>query len=239
MVFTEPFYVGYSDINKELGLSNTALLKYFENAASLHGSTVGNGLGSSPARWFLTAYHVKVHKRPRHEERVRVETWSREMRGVTASREFALYDQNGDLAVTALSNWGHINIETGKPERIPADYSERYGSEPDRTLFGALRLGKLKECESYLHQQTFTIPRYFIDANHHMNNVNYLDLASLVLPDEVYALPESCEFEIAYKQAILEGETVQCLYGETEDSHYVTIKSQDGTETKAIIRLHK
>ena len=50
MVFTEPCYVGYSDINKELGLSNTALLKYFENAASLHGSTVGNGLGSSPAR---------------------------------------------------------------------------------------------------------------------------------------------------------------------------------------------
>jgi acyl-ACP thioesterase len=239
MVFTEPFYVGYSDINKELGLSNTSILRYFENAASLHGSAVGNGLGSSPVRWFLTAYHVKVHKRPRHEERVRVETWSREMRGVTASREFALYDQDGNLAVTALSNWGHINIETGKPERIPADYNERYGSEPDRSLFGALRLGKLKECESYLHQQTFTIPRYFIDANHHMNNVNYLDLASLVLPQAVYDLPEACEFEIAYKQAITEGETVLCLYGETEDSHYVTIKSQDGSETKAVIRLYK
>lgn len=239
MVFTEPFYVGYSDINKDLGLSNTSLLKYFENAACLHGSTVGNGLTNSPTRWFLTAYHVKVHKRPHHEERVRVETWSREMRGVTASREFALYDQNGDLAVTALSNWGHINIETGKPERIPADYSQRYGSEPDRSLFGAIRLGKLKECETHLHQQTFTAPRYFMDANHHMNNVYYLDLANLVLPDQVYDLPEACEFEIAYKKAITEGETVQCLYGETEDSRYVTIKSQDLTETKAIIRLYK
>lgn len=239
MVFTEPFYVGYSDINRELGLSNTAILKYFENAASLHGSTVGNGLGSSPARWFLTAYHVKIHKRPRHEERIRVETWSREMRGVTASREFAIYDQAGELAVTALSNWGHINLETGKPQRIPAEFNTRYGSEPHRTLFGLVRLGKLKECQTYLSRQEFSVPRYFMDANRHMNNVNYLDLASLVLPEEVYALPESCEFEIAYKKAIVYGETVQCFYGETEDSWYVTIKSRDLTDTKAVIRLHK
>lgn len=239
MVFTQPFFVGYSDINKELGLSNTAILKYFENAASLHGSTVGNGLGTSPTRWFLTAYHVKILKRPRYEDRGQLETWSREMRGVTASREFALYDQNGELAVSALSNWGHINIETGKPERIPADFSDRYGSEPARTHFGQLRLGKLKECDTYLTQQAVAIPRYFMDANRHMNNVNYLDLASLVLPEEVYALPESCEFEIAYKKAITYGETVQCLYGQTQDSWYVTIKSQDLTDTKAVIRLYK
>ena len=35
MVFTESFYVGYSDINRELGLSNTSILKYFENAAAM------------------------------------------------------------------------------------------------------------------------------------------------------------------------------------------------------------
>ena len=239
MVFTESFYVGYSDINRELGLSNTSILKYFENAASMHGSAVGNGLGTSPARWFLTAYHVKVRKRPRHEERVRVETWSREMRGVTASREFALYDETGELAVTALSNWGHINIETGKPERIPAHFNDSYGSEPDRTLFGALRLGKLREPEGELARLEVPIPRFFMDANRHMNNVNYLDLASLVLPEEIWDQPEACEFEIAYKQAILAGETVVCLYSETEDSRYVTIKSQDLTQTKAVIRLHQ
>ena len=239
MVFTEPCYVGYSDINKDLGLSNTSILRFFENAACLHGSTVGNGLTDSPARWFLTAYHVKVHKRPRHEERVRVETWSREMRGVTASRDFALYDETGDLAVTALSNWGHINIETGKPERIPADFNARYGSEPDRSLFGAIRLGKLREPEGELARLEVPIPRFFMDANRHMNNVNYLDLASLVLPEEIWDQPEACEFEIAYKQAIVAGETVVCLYTETEDSRYVTIKSQDLSDTKAVIRLSK
>ena len=31
MVFTAKFYIGYSDINKDYNLTNTSLLKLFEN----------------------------------------------------------------------------------------------------------------------------------------------------------------------------------------------------------------
>ena len=101
MVVDEKFYVGYSDINKELKISNTALLKIFENMACIHGSMAGESIKTSKYRWFLTAYHVKVLNRPDYETYITARTWSREIRGVSACREFEIYDENGKLCVIA------------------------------------------------------------------------------------------------------------------------------------------
>lgn len=72
-----------------------------------------------------------------------------------------------------------------------------------------------------------------------MNNVCYLELANLVLPDEVYNQAACDEFEIMYRKAVSYGETVKCLYGETEDSYMVAIKSQDLSELHALIKMYK
>ena len=71
-----------------------------------------------------------------------------------------------------------------------------------------------------------------------MNNVFYLDAAKLALPEEVYALPESKRFKIMYRQAIKYGETVDCLYAETETSHIITLKDENGV-ARSIIEFAK
>lgn len=239
MVFSEKFYVGCSDINKEYELSNTAIMEIFEDVACMHGSAVGCGMKDVPSRWFLTAYHIRVHKRPKSEERVTVKTWSREMKGFTAAREFEVYNEDGSLAVTANSNWSHINMEKGKVERVPQKLVDAYQSEGDRTNFGVAKIAKLKECEEYSREKEIFVDRNYIDINHHMNNVCYLELANLILPEEVYAQPECKEFEIMYRKAVPYGDTVKCLYAEAEDSYIVAIKSQDLKDLHAIIKLYK
>ena len=72
-----------------------------------------------------------------------------------------------------------------------------------------------------------------------MNNVYYLELANLILPEEVYQKGECNEFEIMYRKAIEYGETIKCRYSETEDSYVIALKSQDDSELKAIIKLYK
>lgn len=239
MVFEENFYIGYSDINKDFRMSNTAVLKLFENVSCMHSSEVGDGMKTSESRWFLKAYHVKIHKRAEHEEKVNARTWSRCTKGVSASREFEIYTENGELAVTGLSNWVRVNAATLKPERISPETFSVYGSEPDRTNFPSPWTEKLKECEEYSFEKEFYIDRNFIDANNHMNNVFYLDLANLVLPEEVYEKGECSEFEIMYRKAVRYGETVKCLFQETEDGYNITVKSQDLSECHAVIVLHK
>ena len=44
MVVKEIFYVGYSDITSDLKLSDTAILKIFENMACIHGTRAGESI---------------------------------------------------------------------------------------------------------------------------------------------------------------------------------------------------
>ncbi len=239
MVFKENFYVGYSDVGKDFRLSDSSVLKLFEDVACMHSTSVGDGMKTSASRWFLKAYHVKIHKRPEQEERITACTWSRSTKGVSASREFEIYSQDGSLAVTGISNWVRVNAESFKPERVAPELMELYGSETERTNFDSPWIDKLKEPETYSIEKEFYIDRNFIDANNHMNNVFYLDLAELVLPEEIYEKGDADEFEIMFRKGIGYGETVKCFYTEAADSYIVTVKSADLSECHAIIKLYK
>ena len=239
MIFSEKFYVGYSDINSKFGLSNASIMKIFENIACMHGSAVGCGMNETPSRWFLTAYHIKVHKRLQYEERVRVDTWSREMKGFLGAREFEIYSEDGTLAVTANSNWTHINMETGRVERVPQEVVDAYQSESDHTNFGTVKIPKLKEAEKYTIEREFYVDRNYIDINNHMNNVCYLELANLVLPEEIYSQAATDEFEIMYRKAVSYGETVKVLFAEEEDCYIIAIRSKDLRELHAVVKFYK
>lgn len=236
MVYSEQFYVGYSDVNTQLRLSNSALLRYFEDIASMHGTSVGDGPLDSPYRWILLVYHVCVHSRPIYGERVTVKSWNRAVKGVTSCREFELYDEKGDLAVTAISNWVRVDSETGKLQRLGEAIGEQYGSEA-RGNFDSAWIPKAKEPAAYEYEKQYFIDRNFIDANHHMNNVYYLDLADCVLPQAAY--DRGCDtFSIYYRKAVLYGETVTCCYAADESGDTVAVKGAEG-DVRAIIWLGK
>ena len=70
-----------------------------------------------------------------------------------------------------------------------------------------------------------------------MNNICYLELASLLLPEEQY-VNEPSEFSIRYRKAVAYGETILGLYGENEDGCTVVLKSEDESDTRAVIRFY-
>lgn len=239
MVFKENFYVGYSDINKDCELTNVSLLKFFENIACMHASSANDGYYDTDSNWFLTAYHVEIKQRPKYEDRITLHTWSRDFKGIQACREFEFLDPEGNLLGYAISNWARINMKTMRLERITEDLAEAYGNEPDKTNFSSLWIEKLKEPESFDFEKEFTIGRNYIDTNNHMNNVYYMELAKMLLPDQIYELPECKSFEINYKKQIPYGMVIKCLFTEIDQAYYITIKNFEKTETHAIIKLNK
>lgn len=203
----------------------------------MHSAVAGDGMKDSTARWFLTANKINIHKRPAHMEKVIVKTWIRETRNFLSCREFEIYNDKGELAVTGISNWARVNIETGRLERMSEELFARYEAEPDRTNFDTVWISKIKEPETYSEQKSYYIDRYFIDANNHMNNVYYLDLASCILPTEIYENADIKCFEISYRKAIAYGEVVKCCYAKDGDKITVAVKSDNGTETRALIQM--
>lgn len=238
MTFSEKFYVGYSDINKNHGLSNVSILKIFQDIACMHSSEVKDGMKDTKDRWFLTGYHIKVCKRPKYEERLTVVTWNREMKSGIASREVEFYDESGELAIIGISNWVRIDGETLRPTRISKEIADLYQSEPTRNNFESAWVPKLKECDNYLEKKEYFIDRNWIDSNDHMNNVYYIELATLALPEEVYEQGECNDFAITYRKAIAYGETVCCYYGQDEQEHTICIKSKENDEVHAVVKMY-
>ena len=237
-MISEKFYVGYSEINRDFKLSNVALLNMFQDTTTIHGKLAGDSLKDSNGAWFLTAYKVKIYDRPDWEGYVNVSTWSRGIKGFLASREFEIRDENGNLQVAALSNWVRINKHTQKIERISEDIANSYKKE-EMTNFDNEWISKLSECDKVDFEKEFTANRNYIDFHKHMNNVSYMKLAELVLPEEIYSKSEICEFEIMYRNAIQCDETVVCEFTETDEFYNISVKSLDKTDLKAIIRLFK
>lgn len=226
MVLTEEFYIGYSDTNQDLELSDSAILKMFEDIATMHSEMAGDSMKTTAIRWFLTAYDVRINKRPTLDERVVCRTWSHDMRGFLASREFEIYNGDGELAVTGTSNWARIDTKTGRPQRVTPEMGERYGTEKDRTNFEGPWIAKLREPDNYELCKEYYIDRNFIDANNHMNNVCYLDLVKCILPDEIYK-KEVTSFEIMYRKAVEYGKMVTCHYTPLDDGCFIAIKCED------------
>ncbi|MBR5572271.1 MAG: hypothetical protein IKV99_06495 [Oscillospiraceae bacterium] len=238
MVFTHQFYVGYSSVGKDLAITNSGLLRMFEDIATMHGTAVNDGLWDTTDRWVLLAYQVCVHRRPKLGQELTLRSWNRDMKGVTSCREFELYDEAGELMVTAISNWVRIDGNTGKLQRLTRELFDQYGSEPQRGNFPSPWIAKLRESEEGQCTYRCTVERYFIDTNEHLNNVHYMDLALCALPQEVYDRGECDRFTIYYRKAVLCGEEVQCLYREDAGGCTVSVRGAEG-ESRALIRFEK
>lgn len=234
---SEKFYVGYSEINKDFELSNVSLLDYFQDITTIHGKSVGDSLATTDFGWFLTGYKVKIYNRPKYENWFNLSTWSRGTKGAMASREFEIKDELGEIQVKAISNWVRVNKNTQKVERISAETARAYSTE-EQSNFDEIWLDKLSECGDLSYQKLFTADRNFVDFYNHVNNVAYLKIANVVLPDRAFE-KELNEFEVMYRNAIKLGETVKCLVTETSEYYNITIKNMDLSELKAIIRFYK
>lgn len=236
---TEKFYVGYTEINNEFKLSNVALLNYFQDITTIHGKLAGDSLKDTDYGWFLTAYHVKVFKRPEYENWFNLSTWSREIKGFIASREFEIKDNAGNSQVSAISNWVRINKHTQKIERVSPEIASAYGKENNSNIFADPWISKIQTPGNFDFETKIQVNRNYIDVHKHVNNVSYLKLAELVLPESVYNGSESNEFDILYKKAVRCGEVITCQYLETDEYYIITIKNEDKSELCAIVRLYK
>ena len=129
--------------------------------------------------------------------------------------------------------------ETLKLQDLSEDVVRRYDAEPDRTNYeGDGWLKKLPAPEKSDLTRLLYIDRNFIDANHHMNNIFYMDMVNMVIPEAVFRAPQANTFEIMFRRANEYGETVQCHYAEEPDAHVVYINSEDDTQLRTVIRLH-
>ena len=240
MIFKEKFKMGLNDIGKDNKIKNISILKILENIGGYHSDIAGygsNDIATNKLTWILLDWKLKVLNRPKYGQTLDVHTWARVGNRFFTYRDFEIYDENGTLCAIATSKWTLINIEEGKMERITEEVIEKYKTE-EKEVFPGEKLDKLQMPEEFLSSINYTVKRKDIDINKHMHNLNYLDLAYEVLPEEVYDLRPFDNVRIMYKKEIKYGDTVECKYTREDDKYVVVISSQDNKQLHSIIELY-
>lgn len=238
MIFAQEYIIGNRDIGTNHKATNKAMLQFLENIACRHSDLAKHGINEirdTKAIWILLDWKFKVIERPVYGQTIKVKTWSRKMEKCSAYRDFEIYDHNGKLLAIATTKWVLTNAETRKIQRIDEKLSSKYESETEKYVFEE-EIEKLQEPDIKKSSMQLKIRRADIDINNHVNNLNYLDLAYEILPEEIYN-KDIKNIRITYKHQTVYGETVNIHYTMQEEKSIITIKTNDDTELHAIIQL--
>lgn len=236
MVVSHEFLVGFRDVDVNSKMKNSAILNVFQEIAGFHSIEVGKKFESLDSTWILTGYKVNIIKRPVYGDMIDVSTWGTEIKSITAVREFEIRNKSGELLVTAISNWAHMS--NNRLAKVSEETIKAYGLEPEHTNYNELKLKKIMEPETYSIENEYVVDWNWIDVNRHMNNIYYMDLVDMILPEQYKLEPCDC-FEVSYKKEIKYKEKIKCQYAELEDSRIVMVKSEDLSNLCAIIKIMK
>ena len=207
MAFIEQdFTVTIENTNVNGLCTNKAILQMLENIACYHSDSVGLGVNDierTRLTWFIIAWKLKVINRPRYGEKLRVTTWARDTGRMFTHRDFEVKNADGNIVAIASSKWALINIDKGLT-RIEKEIIDLYAHE-SKHVFDEEELKRLKEIPEYLTVKEMTVSRRDIDINKHMHNLNYLEFAYEVIPEDVALCEYVDTSKIPVQQILQEG----------------------------------
>ncbi|MBQ6631043.1 MAG: oleoyl-ACP hydrolase [Romboutsia sp.] len=236
MIYSSNYKIGLEDIGINNEATNKSLLKIMQDIAGLHSASVGYGvldIETKKKAWMILDWKMKVLKRPKYNDEVHAQTWSRKAERLYAYRDFKLKDKYGNILAIGTSRWILVDTDRRRPVRLTPDITDLYESEIDKSVF-AEEMEDIKS-EDYLFKKDYAIQRRDIDINEHMHNLNYLDMAYEVLPEDVYKNKVFDNIRIIYKKEIVYGQRVECYYNVQGDNHIITAKCEE--KISAIIEL--
>lgn len=237
MKLEQEFFVGVQDVDANKRVTNKALIEMISNISMLHGAVAGQTYaeGVSPVSWLVIGWKLKVYDRPKMFSTLRVQTWAQTYAKVKANRDYIIYDESERIVAKATAVWVPMESESGRFIRVTPEHMEPFHPEPDEQNFPDFSFPALRKFElPVLQRLEVTADRTMIDYNQHVHNSNYLNLASLVLPEDVYRSIFD-DVMIIYKQQIRCGDRVSLEYSEDGGKHYVAVRSVPGGGLHALI----
>lgn len=241
MKFQKEYTIGAREMGVSNKLTNYGILAFLEDIAICHSDTVGFGVKDIETKnraWLLMDWYLEVKQRPKFSEKLITKTWATKIEAPTHKvyRDFEILNSNGELVANATSKWILFDVEAQKITKIDNTIIDLYKPEGN-DKWAIQNLSKLSEPKEYEKVISYKVNRFDIDINKHVHNLNYINIAYEVLPENVYNNEELKHVHIMYKHQIKFGEIVKCLYNFQDNKHLIAIKSEDEKTLHAIVEL--
>lgn len=172
-----------------------------------------NGFGSHDMAtsynltWVLIRMRIDIRKQPVEDDTITVKTWVDEISKLSTTRNYQVYDQNGDLLVSATTLWTVIDLTTRRmaPVSTITAYSNIAQQEFGKATEQPARLKSPEIAHTYSHKVCYSD----VDINRHAHSSNYLLWVVDTLPIEELVSERSITVEFNFLQEVLLSQEVQ------------------------------
>lgn len=221
------------DKNGDLRL--ITLMNIFQDIADSHAGEMGLGLDFCLARglaWVGSNYHIRISKLPHFHDKIKVVSWPAVEKKLGAIRDFAVYDENGEMIIAAASQWILIDFNKKRPVCLRDNLPE-YQVIPERSI--ETDFPKIADVAKVDMQKNFNVRFDDIDFNNHVNNAVYPLWATEGVGIDFRVAHSPVEIEVAFKKECHLGEKVTVLTELNELTSFHSIKSL--TDDRELARL--
>ena len=183
-MFEASYPIPYAGIGPDGRMKLPVLLDILQDMADRDAGRMGmtvSDLLPLGVSWVLRQYSLSLTRYPESGRTLTVKTWHEPHRNLYSNRAFSVWDEEGPVA-EAWTSWILIDIERMRPLRLDRYATERYISEI-RPVPGDLL--KIPSLGGWTSEATFSVRRWDLDRNAHVNNAVYFSWAVEGLPDSL------------------------------------------------------
>lgn len=209
--------VRYSEVDEKKKLTLNGIINYFQDCSTFQSEELGNGVDkmlSLRRVWVLSSWQIVVERYPELCEEITISTWPYEFQGFFGYRNFTMRDKDGKLVAYANSLWTFLDMDTGRPTRVPEEIEEKYVREEKLDMnYASRKVPMPKNGETC---EPFVVQRHHLDTNHHVNNGQYIQMAREYMPADF----KIHQMRAEYKKSALLGDMIYPVV-EADDGRYV------------------
>lgn len=223
-MYTVQTTVRYSECGVDGKMTLASVINHFQDTSSEHSESLGVGLEyllEQKKAWILNTWQIVIKRYPKAHERIEIATWPTGFRGVFGPRDFSMKTTDGEMLACAHTLWVYMDWEKGMPVKPGEEEKAAYGAEPPLEMEAAPRKIKLPENAKVVDRTV--VRRYQIDTNRHMNNCQYVQLATEVLPSDF--VPRQVRVE--YKKSAVYGDKILLKMAEEEARTVVELCNEE------------
>lgn len=219
--------IRFHEVGPDKKLSLTGLIDLLQDCGNFHGEDTGATLDYQykvGQTWAITSWNLIIYEWPELGDRVITSTWSYKARHFLAYRNFTVKSPDGKCYVKADSQWIMLNTNDFTPAKIRQDIMDMYTVEPDAKLPDRFpgRVIRMAENGEYLPE--ITVLEYMLDANHHINNGQFVKLAAAYVPADL----KFNRFNAEYVAQGHQGDVMTPYRVKTENGWQAALLKEDG-----------
>ncbi|WP_243113154.1 acyl-ACP thioesterase domain-containing protein [Ruminococcus sp. Marseille-P6503] len=195
--------VNCSNIGEDGKARNSAIVDFLQDSSIFH-------LDSHPVMspffreencvMFLVSRQIDIARRPFYGEKIKIRTWTYELKRMYGYRNTIIYSENGEPLVKSIASGAFMDNVSQRPRKVPQELVDRVKLYPKEDMEYLPRKITLPDSEPEVFPPLH-IMKCYIDMNHHVNNARYIDIADEYLPENADISRMRIEYKMPLKRA--------------------------------------